>query len=144
MVQQKFASILRPEILRMTRTRTKTNKHEHLGRDMVSRSLGQQTCPCDTQDIAVRAWSGSSGSGFRLWQSLIFFSLLFGFPCFSAFRGIPCRFECFSLLFQGFEGFGRDGKSLHFWWFSLPLPKKARKRRSGVPGFLCVSAQFRG
>ena len=30
---------------------------------------------------------------------------------------MPCLFERFSLLFKGFQGFGRDKKSLFFWWF---------------------------
>ena len=42
-------------------------------------------------------------------------------------------FERFSLLFQGFWGFGRDKKSLFFLggWFCLPFSKKSRKGRTG-------------
>ena len=48
----------------------------------------------------------------------------FGIPCFFSLRRIPWFFECFALLFQGYQGFGRDKKSLFFWWFSLPFSKK--------------------
>ena len=52
-------------------------------------------------------------------------------PCFFPLQGFPCFFffERFSLLFQGFEGFGRDKQSLFFVWFSLPFSKTQRKDR---------------
>ena len=43
-------------------------------------------------------------------------SLLFCFPCFFPFQGIPCDFECFSLLSQTFWGFRKNNKSLLVWW----------------------------
>ena len=38
--------------------------------------------------------------------------VLFFIPCFWFLRGIPCLFERFSFLFHGFQGLGRDNKSL--------------------------------
>ena len=50
------------------------------------------------------------------------FACCFGIPCFFP----PCEdfllfFERCSLLFLGFWGFGRDKKSLSFWWFCWPF-----------------------
>ena len=64
-------------------------------------------------------------------NTLSFLSLLFWNSLFFPVRRIPCFLERFSLLFQGFKGFGRDKKSLFFWWFSLPFSKKTRKGRTG-------------
>ena len=53
------------------------------------------------------------------------FLVFFGILCFFPVRGIPCFFfERFSFLFQGFQGFSGDKKSLFFWWFSLPFFQK--------------------
>ena len=49
------------------------------------------------------------------------------FPRFFWFFGsleFPWFFECFPLLFQGFQGFGKSRKSLVFWAFSLVFAKK--------------------
>ena len=59
------------------------------------------------------------------------FPCLFGIPCFLSWRGFPCFFERFSLLFKEFLGFGRDKKSLFFGGFSLAFSKKTRKGRTG-------------
>ena len=64
------------------------------------------------------------------------FPCLFGLPCLFPFQGIPCDFERFSLLSQGFSGFDKQKKSLPFWWFSLLFSKEARQRRSGHMVFL--------
>ena len=52
-------------------------------------------------------------------------------------RGIPCFFERFSLLLQGFQGFGREKRSLLFGWvflvfFQRNKGKEDRGRR-GIP-----------
>ena len=60
------------------------------------------------------------------------FLVFLEFLGFLALQGIPCFFERFSLLFQGFWGFGRDKKSLFFWWFSLPFSKKNKERKDRV------------
>ena len=63
------------------------------------------------------------------------FPCFFGIPCFFRWQGIHCFFERFSLLFQGFWGFGRVKKSLLFWWFSLPFSKKKQgKEGQGFEG----------
>ena len=59
------------------------------------------------------------------------FPCRFGFPCLFSFQGIPCDFERFSLLSQRFSGFGKQKKSLPFWWFSFLFSEKVRTRRSG-------------
>ena len=65
--------------------------------------------------------------------TLIFFSLLFGVPCFFAFRGIPCFFRVFILLFQEFKGFGRDGKSCGG-FPCLFAKEQGKEDQGGVPG----------
>ena len=42
------------------------------------------------------------------------------------FQGIPCFFQRFSLLSQGFHGFVKDKKSLSFCWFALLFSKKTQ------------------
>ena len=57
-----------------------------------------------------------------------------GIPCFFPLRGSPCFFERFSLLFQGFQGFGRDKKSLFFCGgFSCVFFQKKKERKDRVP-----------
>ena len=56
-----------------------------------------------------------------------FFEFLVFFPL----RGIPCFFERFSLLFQGFQGFGRDKDPCFFGVFPCLFPKKQGKEGQG-------------
>ena len=60
------------------------------------------------------------------------FPCLFGSPCLSPFQGILCDFERFSLLSQGYLGFGKHKKSCFFWWFSLPSSQKRQGKEDRV------------
>ena len=94
----------------------------HLGATKVARYFRERyRSPPQPQRIA-RFWCTP-------WSS---FPCFFGFPYFFSLQGIPCLFERFSLLSQGFWGFGKDEKSLFLGCFSLSFSKKARKRRSGL------------
>ena len=60
------------------------------------------------------------------WSS---FPCFFGIPCFFLLQGIFLAFWAFSLLTQGFYGFGKDKKSLFFGGLPCRFPKKPSKGR---------------
>ena len=63
--------------------------------------------------------------------TLSFLSLFFWNSLFFPLRGIPCFFGRFSLLFQGFQGFGRDKNPCLFGGFPSFFPKKQGKEGQG-------------
>ena len=64
--------------------------------------------------------------------SLIFLSLLFGFPCLFRCKEFPCFFERFSLLSHGFWGFSREKKILAFFVGFLAFSQKSKEKKIGV------------
>ena len=70
----------------------------------------------------------------NIWRrgiSLIFLSLLFLISLLFCLSRNPCFFDRFSLLFQGFLGFGGNGKSLFFGGFPCVFSKKQGKEDQG-------------
>ena len=59
------------------------------------------------------------------------FPCQFGFPCLFAFQGIPCDFEHFSPLSQGFKGSARTRNPRLFGGFPCRFPKRQGKEDQG-------------